>query len=227
MKEKKKHLAGTAKVLKDSQRETDKYQVEVLGKPFVVYPNVFSPKYFFDTEFFAKEIPFREDEDFLEVGSGTGVIAVMAALKGAKRVVAVDINLDAVENTKENAKLHGVADKVEVLQGDVYEPLGDSRFDTIFWNTPFGYIEQEDITVLEKAVFDPGYKSTKKFVEGASAHLKPDGRLLIGFSKTLGHYEELESLLRQEGFILKQLAEIKSVETNPVTFGLFEARKNG
>lgn len=225
MQEKEKHLEGTAKVLRESQQEAEKYTTTVNGKEFVVYPNVFSPKYFFDTDFCAKELPVKEGEEFLEIGTGTGAIAIFAALRGAGRVVATDINQDAVANAKENVECHNLTEKVTVLHGSLYEPLSPTdKFDTIFWNTPFGYMESEDISTLERAVFDPGYKATRAFIEQAKQHLKPDGRLLIGFSKTLGEYDELERLLAENGFAIKQLAQTQSVETHPVTFELFEAR---
>jgi release factor glutamine methyltransferase len=219
----KEYIKGTAKVIRESEKESEKYEIEILGRKFVVYPNVFSPKYFFDTEFFAKELPVQKDKNFLEIGSGTGAISVFAIINGAKHVTAIDINPAAVKNTKENAKLNEVKDKITVLQGDIYSPLSeDDKFDTIFWNTPFGYIE-EDVTVLEKAVFDPEYKSTKKFIFEAKNHLKKNGRLLIGFSTTLGKFEILEEFLNQAGFKFKCLAKTKSVETHPVLFELFEA----
>lgn len=60
------YLEGTAKVLRKSKAEKEKYEVKIFNRKFVVYPNVFSPKYFFDTEFFARELPIRKDEEFLE-----------------------------------------------------------------------------------------------------------------------------------------------------------------
>ncbi len=55
----------------------------VLGKRFIAHPNVFSPKYFHDTKFFAENLPIKKDEDFLEIGCGTGVCSIFAAWKGA------------------------------------------------------------------------------------------------------------------------------------------------
>jgi len=224
MKEKKKYLDGTQKILDESQKESAPYWVEILNKKFIVFPNVFSPKYFFDTEFFAKKISVKQDEEFLEIGPGSGVISVFMALKGAK-VTAVDINPDAVKNTQENAKAHKMEQRVSVYEGNLYSPVGDKRFDTIFWNTPFGYTENENITTIEKAVFDPGYKSTKTFIGEAKNHLKEGGRLLIGFSSTLGHIEKLKELVKNNGFSFKTLAIIESVETHPVKFELFESRR--
>src|SRR5687768_3552272 len=100
------YIEGTGKVLQKSKNETNPYHVAVLGREFIVYPNVFSPKYFRDTELFAKNLPIRQGEELLEVGSGSGVISIMAIYHGAKKVVAIDINPDAVKNTEANIKLH-------------------------------------------------------------------------------------------------------------------------
>lgn len=223
MKEKKKYLLGTKQILNESQKEDSPYWTEVSGKKFIVYPNVFSPKYFYDTEFFAKNISVQKDEEFLEIGPGSGVISVFMAIKGA-RVTAVDINPDAVKNTRKNAQIHRVDQRVGVYEGDIYSPVEGKKFDTIFWNTPFGYTDEESITALEKAVFDPGYRSTKIFIENAKDHLKDNGRVLIGFSSTLGHIGKLKELIRHNGFTIRTVSSIESVETHPVKFELFELR---
>ena len=226
MREKKKYLEGTKKIIDESRKENKPYYVNVLGKKFIVFPNVFSPKYFFDTEFFAKEIKVSKDDEFLEIGPGSGAVSVSIALQGPKRVVAVDINPDAVACTKENAKIHKVEDILTVYQGDLYSPLNKAdKFDFIFLNTPFGYTKTKEISTLEKAVFDPLYKSTKKFIAEAKNHLKKDGKLLIGFSSTLGHMGKLKEIVEENGYKLKLLKQIESVETHPVKFELFEAVK--
>lgn len=219
------YLKGTAKVLRDSEFETKKYEVEILGRKFVVYPNVFSPKYFNDTEFFARELPIRAGEEFLEIGPGAGVASVFAALRGVKHVTAIDINPAAVKNTKENARLNGVKEKLTVMVGDIYEPLAkNSKFDTIYWNTPFGYVNKsKNISILEKAVYDPGYKATHRFISQAKQHLKENGRLLIGFSTSLGKFGILKKFLNEAGFQVRLISKTKSVETHPVFFEIFEA----
>ncbi|NQV13693.1 MAG: class I SAM-dependent methyltransferase [Parcubacteria group bacterium] len=221
----KKYLAGSAKVLQKSKSEKKKYAVEILGRKFVVYPNVFSPKYYLDTEFFARELPINKGEEFLEIGPGIGATVVFAVLRGAKNVTAIDINPDAAANTKENVQINGVEDKVTVLQGDIYEPLTpNSKFDTIYWNTPFGYIDKnQEISDLEKAVFDPGYKATHRFVSQARKHLKKDGRLLIGFSTTLGKFDILQTFLEEAGFTVRLVTKEESREIYPVYFEIFEA----
>ena len=223
--EKKKYLDGTSLVLEKSQHEKEKYLVNILGKNFIVYPNVFSPKYFYDTEFFAQEIPINNGERFLEIGCGTGVLSIFAALKGASEVMAIDINPSAVKNTQENIERHELTHKMKVMQGNVYQPLAQNeKFDTIFSNTPFGYTERKELSILERATFDTNYETHKKIIWGAKIHLNPRGRLLIGYSRTLGDLDLLKSILHEAGFEVKLLAEIESIETLPVIFDLYEAK---
>lgn len=226
MRIKRKALAGTLQILRDSQAETEPYTTMVAGKEFVVLPGFFSPRYFRDTEFFAEHIPFQCGMSFLEIGPGTGVIAILAALHCKTRVHAIDINPIAVANTKLNAKRHDVEYLVTVFRGDVYSPLPRAaRYDTIFWNTPFAYLPEGSPTDLERAVIDLGYEATRRYIEEGSAHLTQNGRLFIGFSTTLGNLTILQQIVGESGFRLRKLAEIDSVEAHPVKFQLFEAVK--
>jgi hypothetical protein len=61
------YLEGTRKVLEQCKAETEPYTVAVSGREFIVFPNVFSPKYFNDTELFADNFPVRDGEEILEI----------------------------------------------------------------------------------------------------------------------------------------------------------------
>ncbi len=234
MREKKKYLEGTAQVLRDSQRENEKYAVNVLGKEFIVYPNVFSPKYFNDTEFFAKELPVNKGDEILEIGCGTGIVSIFAAWKGASSIIATDINPDAVKNAMENVRLYNLENRITPLQGDVFGPIKNDRFDVIFWNVPFAYVKRRGISMTERAVYDPGYRSLKKLIHEAKEYLKPGGRLLIGFSSTIGHIGFLKGILKEAGYKTmvsgamdgKQFKspKVNSTKVHSVKFRLFEAR---
>lgn len=218
------YIAGSQQLLNESQKEASPYKILISEKEFVVFPNVFSPKYFGDSEFFLRTIPVKEGDDFLEIGPGTGIISIFAAYQGAHKVLAIDINPDAVKNTEENIKLHGMSDRVEVRLGSVYDPIKESeKFDIIFWNLPFGLIpEDSKISDLQKALFDPGYVATKRFILEAKNHLKLDGRLFAGFSTTLGKMSMLEDIAHEAGYKVKVLDSIDSKETHPVKFELLE-----
>lgn len=191
------HIVDTYGTLLRSQRENPvPYKVTIAGQEFVVLPNVFPSSYYNDTEFFAQELPIDEGDEFLEVGSGTGIISVVAAQKGAN-VTATDINPDAVQNTRINAALHAV--DINVIKSDVFEEIpDDEKFDKIFWNVPFGYVTQE-LTDLERSVYDKEYLCIERFIKGAKSKLKPGGKLYIGFSSDMGRRDVLDRFIDEAG----------------------------
>jgi ribosomal protein L11 methyltransferase len=62
----------------------------------------------------------------LDVGCGSGILSIAAALLGSEHVKGVDIDPNAVEASTENVKLNGLADKIEIFYGDVTKGLGFS-----------------------------------------------------------------------------------------------------
>jgi release factor glutamine methyltransferase len=64
----------------------------------------------------------RAGERVLDMGTGSGVNAIMAAKKGAD-VLAVDINPDAIRAARANAERNGLADLVEVRYSDVFSEV--------------------------------------------------------------------------------------------------------
>ncbi|MGN0441946.1 MAG: 50S ribosomal protein L11 methyltransferase [Acutalibacteraceae bacterium] len=63
------------------------------------------------------------DTQILDVGCGSGILAVAALLLGAKRAVGVDIDEMAVKTAKENAALNGVSDKIEIIHGNLTDKV--------------------------------------------------------------------------------------------------------
>ena len=85
--------------------------------------------------FFARHVEVREGDEVLDLGTGMGLTAVVAA-RVAKRVIATDIVPDCVTLTQRNALLNGVGDRVEGRVGDGYEPVRGMTFDLILSNPP-------------------------------------------------------------------------------------------
>lgn len=231
--EKPNELKGMQYVLDINKKQSQPSVFSVAGKDFDILPNVFSPALFYDGAFYAEVIPdmIKPGDHFLEIGPGAGLVSTLTALKGAD-VTAVDINPSAVENTRRNAVKHGVLDKMHIYEGDIFSPLpSDEKFDTIFWNVPFAYVNAEpsELSMLDRSIFDPQYGTLKKFLGEARAHLTEQGRVLIGFSSSLGHVNALHQFAREGGLKVTQLP-LEALDPNvpagnpEVKYELFEAK---
>lgn len=209
--EKRELIQKTRKQLHDSQKneQATEYEVEIQGEKFLVLPNVFSPKYFKDCDFFSQNIPIEKDGSFLEIGSGTGVNAVFAALRGAGKVVATDINQDAASNTLMNVNLHNLADVIDVRHGDLFEPVKGETFDQIFWNVPFLYTENKNLTMLEQSTFDYGDLKKEQFIKEAKDYLTAKGKVYIGYSSDYGDVKKIIETLEKYNYSSKIITEMK------------------
>jgi release factor glutamine methyltransferase len=166
-------------------------------------PEVFAPIYSPSTGVAMAFLDLGESNaprtgSFLEIGCGTGLIAVSAALAGCERVVATDINPAAIQNAAMNAARHGVDDRFTATHSDLFAQLDEhERFDTIFWSSNYvaAPAEYEYQNMHERAYVDPGYRTHHRFLAAAPHWLAPGGVILLHFS-TRG---DLVGLLRSAG----------------------------
>jgi ribosomal protein L11 methylase PrmA len=82
-----------------------------------VRPTVFHPRYFISSERFAEFIDTLDlnGKQVIDVGTGTGILAIAAARAGAERVIATDINPNAALSVPENARGNEVGDRVTAV----------------------------------------------------------------------------------------------------------------
>lgn len=214
------------KILEHSQHESFPYVLDTCGNAFKVFEQVFSPKYFPDVDFFADNLPIAEGSEFLEIGTGIGFTAIMAAFRGSSRVVATDINPHAVANTLENVRWHGLQDIIEVRQGSVFDPIPKlEKFDVIYWNAPFQFIEAGIArNMLQQATGDIAYQGLTEYLVNGAQYLKANGRLFLGFSSSIGRMDKLQEILQLLPHTKLKVAAEKIVtrDNNPVGFELFE-----
>lgn len=107
--------------------------------PFAIAPGrVFTPRP--ATELLVhRALEWIDDEPRIvaDVGTGAGVIGVTLAVRRPRlEVWATDLSHEAVELARRNAQLHGVADRVHVVQGDLLEPV-EVPVDIVVANLPY------------------------------------------------------------------------------------------
>lgn len=187
--------------LKDNETTT----VTVHETEMIIDPGVFSPTVYNESAWFAKTVPPLVTGDFLEIGTGAGIIALHAAKHGATTVTATDISEQAVTNAKKNFEKHGI--DADIRLGDVYEPIrDDERFDHIFWNHPYYEAEQPVNDDVLKAGFDYQYEAVRRYIANAPQHLKPGGSLLLGTSD-IADTNQIKDIARQNNMAIELVDE--------------------
>lgn len=198
-------------------------KTEWLGKPFILFKDVFWP--FYDNPLLEK-MPNLKGQTALDVGTGSGVIAIFLAYAGVSKVLAVDINPAAVACAKENAKLNGFERVIEVRQSDAFSNVKDEeKFDVITANLPFRNKHAKDF--VESTMWDDGLRTHEKFFKGAGSHLNEKGRIYLNQSN-FGAVDEMKSMAEQEGFTVKLVAKRTYEEGEklyPCEFYAFELKK--
>jgi release factor glutamine methyltransferase len=136
----------------------------------------------------------------LDLCTGSGVLAITAALRGARKVTAVDVSRRSVLTVRLNAALNGV--RVRALPGDLFRAVPDERFDVVVSNPP--YVPDADATppaAGARRAWDAGLDGRvvlDRICRDAAAHLEPGGLLLLVHSSICGEERTLRAL-RDEG----------------------------
>lgn len=177
---------------------------QIDGVSLIVLPEVFNPVLLRTGEFMVRAlaaVPMPPQAQVLDLGTGSGVGAVFAARRGA-RVTAIDINPEAVRCARMNALLNHLEGHVLALQGDLFSPLTDERFDLVLFNPPFHRGRPDN--GLDHAW--RGEDVFERFAAELRDRLLPGGQALVVLSSD-GDGHELLALLAEQGYAVTIKAE--------------------
>ncbi len=117
-----------------------------------------------------------------DIGTGSGILAVVLARRGIQRVVATDQDARALNCATENARNLGLTATIEVIAADLF-PEGPARL--VVCNPP--WLPAQPSSPVEHAVYDPDSRMLRGFLGGLAAHLAPGGEAWLIISDLAEH----------------------------------------
>ncbi|MCX6763577.1 MAG: 50S ribosomal protein L11 methyltransferase [Candidatus Moranbacteria bacterium] len=120
-----------------------KYKIEIEGDPLVFFP---SPH---GTKGIGENIKVFKSDSVLDIGTGTGILAILAAKMGGN-VYAIDILDDSIKCAKKNALLNGV--NIKFVKSDLFKNINNKKFDVIIANVPQELISPKIIKKLKSEI---------------------------------------------------------------------------
>ena len=167
-------------------------RMSYLGLELVVPAGVFPPTPTSDLLGRAVLAEARPGDRVLDMGTGSGVNAILAATVAAD-VLGVDVNPASVFAARCNAERNGV--QAQFVVSDVFDHV-HGTFDLVIIDPPFRWFAPRDL--VEAAITDENYSTASRFFAGVPQRLRPGGRVLLFFG-TSGDQDHILALAAGSG----------------------------
>ena len=163
-----------------------------------------------DTFLLAENLEIKESNTVLEIGTGTGTVALFASKLTNNQITVTDINFDALELARVNFEKNNI-ENIELIFGNLFDELENRKFDVILFNTP--YLPNDNDDVIDDNLnyaFDGGIDGRKiidPFLYEVKNHLNKGGLVQL-IQSSLSDISKTFEILSKEGF----MCEIKAKE---------------
>jgi ribosomal protein L3 glutamine methyltransferase len=172
------------------------------GQPFKVDPRVIIPRSFI-SELLADQLtPWVNDPDqafkILDLCTGSACLGILAAYTFPNaQVDAVDLSADALAVARSNIQMHQMGTRVQAIESDLFNALGDKKYDIIITNPP--YVNEGSMNVLPAeyqheprmalAGGDNGMDLIDRIITDAPKHLTHNGFMVLELGNEKAHFQ--------------------------------------
>ena len=179
-------------------------------KNFLIKENVFRSD-IMRGMYLAKYLYFNngryKQKKVLDLGCGPGILGLITAKRGAKKVVLTDISDFAVNNTNQNIINFKLKKIATTYQSDLFENI-KTKFDIIIFNHPFFPGNPIKNNIISKSMLG-GTKLIHQFLEGAKNHLLKGGIIIMPFFSLAGKYNDPKIQGKKHNYIVTEKFNLK------------------
>lgn len=157
-----------------------------------------------------KDMNALKNKIILDIGTGSGVLAILAAKYGALQVDAIETHKASITIARKNAIRNSVKDKITFYHTDNLEEVSNKYYDYIIANLPYLDLPLPNNNPVWKSLFDPELTLHKEVFSKGTKLLQPNGKILSSHADMLGknEFERVEYLAQTYDLIPTVLDEI-------------------
>lgn len=156
------------------------YSIILDGLKFTIDKDVFPPDMGKCSQNLARIAQAYPAQTVLDMGCGSGYLALSLKRSGVPEVWASDIHAPAVDCARKNAERNESVGPVHVVQSDLFENIPVTvKFDLVVFNQPFGPGQGDTVCGCGP---DGGYRIVRRFLRQAADRMNPDGVVIMAFS---------------------------------------------
>jgi tRNA1Val (adenine37-N6)-methyltransferase len=150
--------------------------------------------------------------DCLDIGTGTGLLALMLSQKNHCSIDAIEIDTNATAQAKENVAASPFTEKINIIHADAREYNFEKKYDVIISNPPFYENELKGNDLSKNIAHHNEGLLLEKLVNIIKQNLKPEGRfyLLLPYKR----HEEIKKLMTEHELLIEKLSFVRQTESH-------------
>lgn len=173
--------------------EIDFHKIQINVDAGVYHPSQGSSTYFIGQDLMKL---VKDGDNVLDMGCGSGALAILSVSRGAASAVAVDASERACSCATKNINTLNLSNRIRVINSDLFENIQEQEFDLIVFNAPLLHAEPiASVTNpdLNKMAIDFNGELLIRFVEEAKDYVRIGGRIVVLVSN-IGHRVAVEKI---------------------------------
>lgn len=192
-------------------------------KDFTIHHHRSAFKVNTDAVLLAAWADFTQTADLLDIGTGTGLIAIIAAMKNEQlQAVGIEIDQESALQARFNVNELGLQNRIEIIQKDI-KNLKESKFDTIISNPPFFQNATRSLShKLANAKHNVSL-GVEDLLKAISKHLKTEGKCFLVLSEST--HNSFVNLVAQHKLFIHKITGVKSFESSKIFNYMYKIAK--